>query len=121
MQFVEILSNIIIAIGLFFIVMGAVGLFRFENFYQRVLMAAKIDTVGMITLIFGLGIRHGLHDIFFTLKLVLIVIIMLILNPLVAHIMARSAYISGHMLKGELYEEPDDEKTETDWSETIMK
>jgi len=121
MTTVEIISNIVIAIGLFFMIMGAVGIFRFSDFYQRILMASKVDTVGMLTLLIGLGIRHGTGDIFFTLKLVFIAIIVLILSPLVAHVMARSAYVSGYMLKGEIYEEPEDEKEEADWSENIME
>jgi len=97
-----IISNIVIAIGLIFMIFGAIGLFRFKDFYPRILMATKIDTVGMITLLIGVGIRHGFT--FFTAKLVLIFVIILILNPLVAHVMARSAFVSGYKLTGELAE-----------------
>lgn len=95
-----LISNILLAIGLVFMAFGVIGLFRFRDFYPRMLMAAKVDTVGMITLLLGLAIRHGFT--FFTAKLALMMVIILILNPLVAHIMVRSAYLSGYELKGEI-------------------
>ena len=105
---VLVAGNIIIAIGVIFIIFGVIGLFRFKDFYPRILMATKIDTVGMITLLIGLIVRdiainHAFT--FFSAKLILIFIIILVLNPLVAHVMARSAYVSGYALKGELAEE----------------
>ena len=78
---------------------GIIGLFRFKDFFSRILISAKIDTVGAITLIIGLVVRHGFS--FFSLKLLLIVILLLILNPLAAHIIARSAYLSDSRLQDE--------------------
>ena len=92
----NIFSYIIMGAGVLFMLFGVIGLFRFKNFYLRAQVVSKIDTVGMPTLIFGLALRHGLS--FFTGKLLLIVIIMLILNPLVTHILVRSAHISGYEL-----------------------
>ena len=103
-MFVEILSNAIIIIGVVFMFFGVFGLFRLQDFYLRVLVTAKIDTVGAITLIVGLIIRHGIS--FFSLKLLLLVVLILVLNPLIAHIIARSAYSSA----GGLHDEYDDAK-----------
>lgn len=93
----EIASNIIIILGICFMLFGVIGIFKFNNFYSRVLVTAKIDTVGAITLIIGIALRHGAS--YFTLKLVLLVVVMLILNPLVSHMLARSAFRSGYMVK----------------------
>ncbi|MCL2170719.1 MAG: monovalent cation/H(+) antiporter subunit G [Defluviitaleaceae bacterium] len=93
-QVVYIASHVLVIIGLIFMLFGVIGIFRFRDFYPRILVASKIDTVGMLTVLLGLMLRHGLS--FFTGKLALIVVIMLILNPLVSHILARSAYSSGH-------------------------
>ena len=90
-------------IGIAFMLFGIVGIFRFENFYLRLLVSSKVDTVGALTLIIGLIIRHGIS--FFSGKLLLIIAIMLILNPLVAHMIARSAYLSGYKLEGKQAEE----------------
>jgi len=99
-----ILSNIIIGIGLLFMAFGIIGIFRFRDFYPSILIASKIDTVGMITIIVGIALRHGIS--FFTGKLVLIIVILLILNPLVAHVLTRSAHAAGHKLKDD--DDPDD-------------
>ena len=94
-----ILSDVIIAIGLVFMLFGVVGVFRFRNFYQRILVSSKIDTVGLLTIIAGIIIKKGFS--FFSFKIGLIAGILLILNPLSTHITARCAYRSGHKLDEE--------------------
>ena len=95
----EIISNIIIGIGLLFMAIGILGLYKFKDFYPSILIASKVDTVGMITVIIGIAVRHGIS--FFTGKLLLLVIIILALNPLVAHVLTRSAHAAGHQLKAD--------------------
>ena len=92
----EIAGNIITAAGIIFMFFGIIGIFRFNNFYERILVTAKIDTVGAMTLIVGIAVKHGAG--FFSLKLLLLAAILLILNPLAAHILARSAYLSGYKI-----------------------
>ena len=99
----EIAGNIIVTIGTAFMLVGVVGIFRFKNFYLRLLVSSKVDTVGALTLIIGLAIRHGVS--YFSAKLILLIIIMLILNPLVAHMIAGTAYESKYKLKGKQAEE----------------
>ena len=93
----EILGDIIVIGGIILMFFGVVGIFKFQNFYQRTLVTAKIDTVGAFTLIIGLAVKHGVS--FFSLKLLLLLGFMLILNPLAAHMVARSAYLSGYDYK----------------------
>ena len=92
----QTLGNVIIIFGMILMLFGIIGIFKFNNFYPRILVTAKIDTVGTLTLITGLVVKHGLS--FFSLKLLLLLGIMLILNPLAAHMVARSAYLSGHKI-----------------------
>ena len=93
----EIVGNIIIIAGIIFMFFGVIGIFRFKNFYPKILVATKIDTVGALTLIIGIAVRHGFN--FFSGKLLVLVLIILILNPLVAHVIARSAYLSGYEIE----------------------
>lgn len=93
----ETASTVIIIAGIFFMLFGHIGIFKFRDFYSRILVTAKIDTVGVITLIAGIALRHGVS--YFTLKLLLLATIMLILNPLANHMLARSAYLSGYKIK----------------------
>ena len=90
----KIVSDVIIYIGIAFILFGIIGIIRFKDFYMRISIATKIDTVGAITVIFGLAVKHGFS--FFTLKLMLLVCLIMIVNPLSSHMIARSAYLSGY-------------------------
>ena len=95
-----IASYVVMSIGLIFMLFGVTGIFQpRKDFFYRILVACKIDTVGFLTVMIGMAIRHGFS--FFTGKLILIVIIMMVLNPLVAHIIVRSAYNSGYLPSGE--------------------
>ena len=92
MEVMELIGNIVIFIGLAFMAIGVVGLYKFKDFYLRLLVLAKIDTVGAITFMIGIIIRHGFS--FFSLKVLLIMVLFLVLNPLTAHIIARASYLS---------------------------
>lgn len=95
----QIISYIIMGVGVAFMLIGVVGLFQpGKDFFYRILVACKIDTVGLLTIVIGMAVRHGFT--FFTGKLVLILVIMMLLNPLVAHIVARSAWTSGFVTVG---------------------
>jgi multicomponent Na+:H+ antiporter subunit G len=90
----EIIGNIIIGAGIVFVLLGVFGIYRFRNFYARILISAKVDTVGFITICLGAIIRSGLT--WFSIKVVLIVGIVMIINPVVTHAIARSAYNGGY-------------------------
>jgi len=102
-QVLSITGEIIMATGIAFMVFGVVSIFMFKDFYPRILVASKIDTVGLLTFLLGVCIQHGIS--FFSAKVFLIAVIILILNPLVAHIVTRSAYLSGYQLEGTLTED----------------
>ena len=99
----ELVGNIVVGIGLLFMAFGVFGLFRFKDFYLRLLVLAKIDTVGAITFMIGVIIRHGFS--FFSAKVFLILLLFMIINPLTAHIIARAAYSSFEGISIELDEE----------------
>lgn len=90
----EIIGNILIGAGICFIAFGVFGIFRGKNFYSRILIASKVDTVGLITVLSGVAVKSGLS--FFSLKTALIILIVIITNPLITHSIARSAYYSGY-------------------------
>ena len=53
----EIAGNVIIIAGILFILFGIIGIFRFNNFYTRMLTGTKIDTVGVITILAGIAVK----------------------------------------------------------------
>jgi multicomponent Na+:H+ antiporter subunit G len=90
----QFIGNIIIALGMVFMFFGAVLLLIQKDFYPRILVASKIDTVGLLSFIIGFAFRQGFS--FFTGKLFILLAVVLVLNPFVAHILAGSAFKSGY-------------------------
>lgn len=95
----QLLSIILTVISLVFILFGLIGLFRFTNFYSRILITSKIDTVGFITLMISVIIYSGFT--YFSLKVLLICILAIITNPLSSHAIVRSALKSGYKINKE--------------------
>lgn len=92
-------GQVLIGIGLVFITAGVIGLYRFRNFYARLLVASKIDTVGNIFLLSGVMVIHGFSA--FSFKVFLILGLMTSINPLTAHSLARLAHLKGYALRRE--------------------
>jgi len=103
MEILSIIGGVIIGLFVAFMVFGAIAIFFLKDFYPRILVSSKIDTVGLLTFLLGVCLRHGFS--FFSAKVLLIVVIIMVLNPLVAHVVTRSAYRSGYQLEGKLSEE----------------
>lgn len=95
----EWIGNIIIVIGLIFMALGVFGIFRFRDFFARILITAKVDTVGFITVMIGLVIKHGFD--FFSGKILLVFALYVITNPIATHAITRSAHLSGYRIKKE--------------------
>ncbi len=87
------LGHGLIILGLLFILISVLGIYRFDHFYPRILVASKIDTVGNITLMVGVILLRGFS--WFSLKVFFVLLLMTLINPLVTHTLARSAYRSG--------------------------
>ncbi|MCC5893846.1 MAG: monovalent cation/H(+) antiporter subunit G [Alkalibacterium sp.] len=98
-QAMEWIGNIVIIIGLIFMALGVFGIFRFRDYFSRILITAKVDTVGFITIMLGLIIKHGFD--FFSGKIILVLALYIITNPIATHAITRSAHISGYRIKKE--------------------
>lgn len=94
---ITLIGKIMIIIALVFMVIGVAGLFRFQGFYHRILITSKVEVLGFITIMIGIMMNSGIN--FFTGKVFLIMMILVVTNPLASHAIARSAYRSGHKLK----------------------
>lgn len=88
------LSMIVMSIALIFMFFGVLGIFRFKIFYSKILISSKVETVGFLSLMIGVMIKSGIS--FFTLKVILLILVVIITNPISTHAIARSAYISGY-------------------------
>ncbi|MAL18876.1 MAG: cation:proton antiporter [Balneola sp.] len=92
-DFTSILTIIFVVAGIFFLLVGSVGIIRLPDFYSRTHATSKSDTLGMILIIVGLIIFEGLT--INSGKLMLVLLFILLANPIGAHAMARAAYNSG--------------------------
>ena len=108
MDVLYIIGSVVISIGLIFMLFGVIGLFKYKNFYIRVLVASKIDTVGVLTVTVGIALQQGLQ--FFSFRILLIVGLMFIINPMVTHLITRSAYESEFPLEDNAGVEEESEK-----------
>ncbi len=91
-----IIGQILIGIGLVFIAIGTYSLLRLGDFYTRILITSKVDSMGLITIIFGAMIISGWT--FFSAKLAFILLFEMITAPVGTHAVARSAYRSGYQI-----------------------
>ena len=90
---IDIASGVLIAIGSFFVLVGAIGLVRFPDIYTRVHGASVIDTTGAGFMILGLMLQAGWSLV--TLKLVFILAIFFFTLPVTAHALAQAALHEG--------------------------
>ncbi|MDP3105461.1 MAG: monovalent cation/H(+) antiporter subunit G [Candidatus Methanoperedens sp.] len=90
---INVISAVFIIAGLFFIVVGTIGLLRLPDFYSRMHATGKCDTLGVGLTITGLIIYNGLN--FISVKLLFLVIFIFIVNPVATHAIARAAHKVG--------------------------
>lgn len=93
MEIQSIFSILFIIIGIFFMLVGSVGILRLPDFYARTHATSKSDTLGIIFVIGGLVIYEGFTIT--SLKLVLIILFIFLSNPIGTHALARAAINKG--------------------------
>ncbi len=93
---IDLLAYLLITIALILMAFGVIGLFRFKDFYSRILISAKIETVGFLTIMIGFVILSGLS--YAAMKILLITLMVMITNPLSTHAITRSAFLSGYAI-----------------------
>ncbi len=93
MSLQDLLAAGFIAGGLFFFLVGGVGLVRFPDFYTRMHPAGKGDTLGATLLVLGLAIHQGFDLL--SLKLLLVEVFVLLANPAATHAVGRAAWRAG--------------------------
>lgn len=85
-----ILEIALMGSGLFFFMIGTLGLIRFPDALTRAHGAAKCDTLGALLCISGVLLRTGITSS--GLKLVLIILFLWITNPSATHLIARGIH-----------------------------
>lgn len=89
----EILSSVLLILGAFFSLTGAIGLFRFPDFFTRVHAASVTDSIATLLILTGLILRTDFGLI--AVKLLFILVFLLLTSPTASHALAKSARHGG--------------------------
>ncbi len=79
--------------GLFFLVVGSIGMLRLPNVFVRAHALSLTDSMGAILVLAGLAVYQGFNTNF--LKIMIVLVLVLLLNPVIAHATIRAAHRSG--------------------------
>lgn len=84
-----------ISIGVLFIVVAAIGIFRLPDLYTRAHAASKSATLGVMSLLIGVFLHFWLIEGHMNPRILLGILFIFITGPVGGHIMTRSSYIAG--------------------------
>lgn len=76
--------------GMFFVMVGSIGLVRFDDLYFRLHASGVADNAGFSLILLGLIVRSGFTTP--TIMLALLILLNLVTNPIVTHSIAKSAF-----------------------------
>lgn len=88
-----VVTGIFLALGCFLLVVASIGVIRFPDFYTRMHAAGKVDTLGQFFILAGLMVYAGLSLV--SLKLLVIMGLIFLINPTASHFLAKAAYTKG--------------------------
>ena len=89
----DIISIGFMLVGSFFVFAGAVGIYRFPDFYTRLHAAGVTDTLGADLVIVGLMFQAGASLV--TVKLIFISLFIFFTSPTSTHAIANAAMTAG--------------------------
>ena len=101
-------SEACLLLGTIVMMLGAVGLLRFPDFFSRTHAVSMTDTAGAGFILLGLMLLSGLNLV--TLKLAVILIFLLTTSPTAGHVLDQAATTDGFHPQGEI--EADDKDGE---------
>ncbi len=89
----DVVSNLVLAAGVLFVITGAVGLHRLPEFFMRTHAVSITDSAGASLIVIGLLLRTESFDT--GLRLVLILLFLLFTSPTASHALAQAALGDG--------------------------
>jgi len=89
----DLLVAIITLIGALFLFLGALGVLRMPDVYNRMQAGTKATTLG--TILFSIGIGLANFGTSWCGKVVIIILFVIATNPVSSNVIARAAHFSG--------------------------
>jgi multicomponent Na+:H+ antiporter subunit G len=103
-----VVAGVLVALGVAASLSGAVGILRMPDPYLRIQASSKTITLGALPVLVALVVAKGPIS-GYAARALLVAGLLLVLNPLAAHALARAAYKAGvPMWHGAVVDEPDD-------------
>ncbi len=90
---IEIIACILLGIGAACALIGAMGIVRFPDVYNRIHAQTVVVVGGVIVMLLGASVLEGLSS--YTLKALIIALFLFLTNPVSSHAIARAAHKSG--------------------------
>ena len=87
------LAIILMVIGLYFLVVGAIGMLRLPDVFSRAHALSLTDSLGAIFVLAGLAVHEGFTVNF--LRIVVVLLLVYLMNPVISHATLRAAYRNG--------------------------
>ncbi len=89
----DILAVIFMIAGLFLLIVAAIGVVRLPDVFSRSHAVSLTDSLGAFLMLVGLAFHEGLDAN--TLKILVVLALLYLLNPVIAHATIRAALRSG--------------------------
>ena len=102
MLFLDVISSILLISGVFFGLSGAIGIFKFLDFFTRIHAASITDSIATILIVGGLLLQTSFD--LNTAKLIFILVFLMITSPTASHALAKSARHGGLLTMAEAKE-----------------
>ena len=87
------LSIIFIVSGLFFLIVAAIGVIRLPDVFSRSHAVSLTDSLGAFLMLFGVALHEGIG--INALKILVVLVLLYILNPVISHATIRAALRAG--------------------------
>ena len=87
------LAIFLILVGLFFLIVGSIGMLRLPDVFSRAHALSLTDSLGAVFVLAGLAVYEGFS--FNLLRIFVVLVLVYLLNPVIAHATIRAAYRSG--------------------------
>lgn len=85
---IDVASWVLVLLGSFFVLTGAVGLVRMPEIFTRMHAVSVIDTLGIGLLALGMALQAGFSLV--TLKLLFLLAVYFFIGPVVTHALAQA-------------------------------
>ena len=97
MLWIRILSDVLIACGAFFALVGVLGILRMPDTFCRMQASTCVSTLGVLGVALG-GVLYAacvMHSASAAVKIAVIGLLILVTNPVGSHALAKGAYKAG--------------------------